>query len=448
MPHDPDITASTGVLEHLLELVGGGGFLVDGSGLVTHWSAKAAATSGVTGEDAVGGPVTALCDDGRRLVDLKQLLSARPSQTGTSCRFPLRGSDGAVWCRLHLIPDDSAYVGVLSTGDSAAERRDSFRGFIGSSALMQEVYRRIGLAAASDVTTLLTGESGTGKELVARSLHLSSQRRPTRAFLRRRQLRRAARNRCSRASCSATPRARSPARMRDKPGLFQLADGAERCSSTRSARWASDAAGQVPPRRSQDARGPFPVGGTKPPGRSTCDFVAATNRDLRERVASGEMREDFFYRIRVFEIALPPLRDRLEDVPMLAEHFVGTVSGAWGKTGPRILPDAMARLLGHPWPGNVRELRNAIEHALVTATGEGIHCDDLPADICKVEDDGPGDDSLEAEVRRAERDRIVAALDAHDWNRTLTAKHLGISRVTLWKKMRRYEIDEGIFRRG
>ena len=162
------------------------------------------------------------------------------------------------------------------------------------------------------------------------------------------------------------------------------------------------------------------------------------------------MREDFYYRVRVYEVAMPPLRERLEDVPALVDHFIARLNERMNRSIRGISREALQRLLDHHWPGNVRELRNAIEHAFVTVETEVIEPYDLPEDVraerLPHDPDRPtgGLDSREV----ADREHVLDALNACAWNRTETAKLLGVSRVTLWKKMRKYRIDEGIFRRG
>jgi two-component system response regulator HydG len=171
-------------------------------------------------------------------------------------------------------------------------------------------------------------------------------------------------------------------------------------------------------------------------------LITATHKDLASLVRAGVIREDFYYRIRVFEIAIPPLRDRKEDIPLLADHFVNKYTLSTGKRVKGVARDALQRMMDYPWPGNVRELQHAIEHAFVSVTGESISLLDLPTQI----NDPHGhrarlhpEVSPEAE-NQIERRRIENALRQCGGNRTEAAKLLGISRVSLWKKMRRYGV--------
>lgn len=324
----------------------------------------------------------------------------------------------------------------------AAEPPPSEGALVGASRAMREVFRRIGVAAASDVTTLITGESGTGKELCARAIHGASARaaKPFVAI-----------------NCAALPESLLESELfghargaftgadHERDGLFMAAHGgtlfldevAELAPAT-----------QAKLLRVLQERKVQRLGDTR---ERPIDvrLVAATHRDLGERLAQGLLRQDFYYRIHVFEIPIPPLRERPEDVAVMAEHFARDLAERHGKDFEGFTVDALEALVRHRWPGNGRELRNAVEHALVVARAPRIGLGDLPAHVqgeagVTV---GAGGGSLTPD-QEAEKVRILDTLDAHDWNRTRTAEALGVSRVTLWKKMRRYRIDEGIFGKG
>jgi transcriptional regulator with PAS, ATPase and Fis domain len=308
---------------------------------------------------------------------------------------------------------------------------------------MQEVFRRIQLAAASDVTTLITGESGTGKELAARAIHRLSERgsKPFIAI-----------------NCSAIPESLLESELfghvkgaftgaiHDRRGVLQSAEGGTLFL---------DEIGDVSPLlqlkllRVLQEREVQRVGSEE---RIHVDvrLVTATNRDLRERISEGLIREDFFYRISVFDIRMPALRERAQDIPLLARHVVEAGASARGKSAHGIAKDALEALTRYSWPGNVRELQNALEHARVLQQGEIVGLLDLPEEVRGAASRatvalGARDLSPDQE---AERLRILDALEENAWNRTQTSKNLGISRVTLWKKIRRYQIDEGVFKQG
>ncbi len=310
--------------------------------------------------------------------------------------------------------------------EETARGRNSFGKLIGKSAPMQEVYRRIRLAAQSDVTVLLTGESGTGKELAASAIHSLSERKggPFIAV-----------------NCSAIPEALMESELfghvkgaftgavRDKVGLFQAAQGGTLFL---------DEVGDMSPAlqvkvlRALQEREVRRVGDERV-SKVDVRVVTATNRDLSRLVATGGMREDFYYRIRVFDITMPPLRDRRDDIPLLVSHFIAEVSKANGKALKGVSPSAMRALMAYGWPGNVRELHNAMEHASVLVSGETVMPADLPSPIGETEEqEGDGSSEVRGEdMGRRIRDALVQA----GGNRAKAAKLLGISRVTLWKWM-------------
>jgi transcriptional regulator with PAS, ATPase and Fis domain len=345
-----------------------------------------------------------------------------------------RGVVGAVGTFL----DMTSFVlanGMIALLEKQTLPRDRFQQLVGRSQPMQEVFRRVRLAADSDVTVLISGESGTGKELAAAAIHALGARRDQ-PFLA--------------VNCSAMPeslleselfghvRGAFTGAVRDKLGVFQAADGGTLFL---------DEIGDVSPatqvkllRVLQERE--FRRVGDDRVTKADVRVVSATNKDLRRLIEAGQIREDFFYRIRVFEIVMPPLRERREDIPLLAEHFIHQLNRTRGKSIDGITRDALQRMLDYAWPGNVRELSNAIEHAMVTVAGDRITYLDLPGEIRQPQE------SLIPPVARsrdqaelAERERIVAALDRTGGNRTEAARLLGFSRVTLWKKMQRFGLQ-------
>jgi two-component system, NtrC family, response regulator HydG len=312
-------------------------------------------------------------------------------------------------------------------------------GMVGGSLAIRQVFRRLRQAAQRDVTVLIAGESGTGKELAAKALHAMSARKagPFIAI-----------------NCAAIPEPLLESELfghvkgaftgasRDKLGLMQAADGGTLFL---------DEIGDMSPvlqvkllRALQD-RQIRRVGDDKAIAVDV-RLVSASHRDLRALVAAGRMREDFYYRIKVFEIAMPALRDRREDIPALANHFAVELGRASGKPHIAIAADALRALLDHPWPGNVRELRNAIEHALVTVSGSTIQLQDLPVELRRrgARPAAAPEPALGPHLARtragspdARREEIEEALRSSGGNRAEAARQLGIGRVTLWKRMRR-----------
>ncbi|MHC4781103.1 MAG: sigma-54 interaction domain-containing protein, partial [Planctomycetota bacterium] len=290
------------------------------------------------------------------------------------------------------------------------------------------------LAAESDVTVLITGESGTGKELAAQAVHEGSAR---------------VKGPFVAVNCSALPetlleselfghtRGAFTGAVKDKAGRFEVAHGGTLFL---------DEIGDISPliqlkllRAIQEKT--FERVGESDTTTVDVRIIAATNRNLNDLVQQGLFREDLFFRIHVFPIQLPPLRERRGDVPLLVEHFIEKYVQATGKKVKSISKTAMKHLMEYSWPGNVRQLENAVEHAFVTVPGTSISEFDLPPEI-RGECAAPGDPSSAGESESEEREEIVKALDDSRWNRTAAAKRLGISRVTLWKRMKKHHIRE------
>jgi PAS domain S-box-containing protein len=311
--------------------------------------------------------------------------------------------------------------------------RAGLENMAGRSAPMQEVYRKIRLAAQSDVTVLLTGESGTGKELAAEAIHGQSARKGKSLVA---------------VNCAAIPETLLESELfghvkgaftgavRDKQGLFEVAHGGtlflDEVGDLPSAL-------QVKVLRAIQEREIRRVGDSRTI-RVDVRLISATNRDLASLVARGAVREDFFYRIRVFEIALPPLRDRRDDIPLLISRFVSEFAASTGKAVKGVATGAIQRLMEYPWPGNVRELRNAIEHAFVTLKGDHVSLTDLPPEVRGHPGSAPLPSKRFSAEETQERRKILDALRKSGGSREKAARALGISRVTLWKRMRRMGI--------
>jgi len=298
------------------------------------------------------------------------------------------------------------------------------------------------MAENADTTVLLLGESGTGKELVAREIHRRSARQE-RPFLD--------------INCAAIAETLLESEMfghergaftdaRDrKQGLFEVADGGTVFL---------DEIGELPfslqPKllRVLETRGFKRIGGTKEL-RVDVRLIAATNRDLARDMAAGRFREDLYYRLNVFPVDLPPLRDRPADIPILTRYFVDHYKGVLKKAVSGFTPEALNLLQHYSWPGNVRELRNIIERAIVLSTGASLHSDLLPPEVTGraphlVRPDRPSrkNNNLEKSLSEMEREYILAVLDAQNGNRSTTAKVLRIARSTLQEKLKKYGVEE------
>ncbi len=302
----------------------------------------------------------------------------------------------------------------------------------GESPAMRRVLELVEAVAPTDATVLIRGESGTGKELIARLIHAKSPR----AF-----------GPLVAVNCGALPEgvleselfghekgAFTGAAGRRK-GKLELADGGTLFL---------DEIGEISPKvqvellRALEEHKITRVGGTQ---EVPVDFrvVCATNRDLEEAVREGTFREDLYYRINVFRIDLPPLRERREDILPIAEHFVERYARAMGRKVSGFSQAAREVLLSHDWPGNVRELANAIERALVVCREGEIRPEHLP--IVRRAGDGSEGDAADLSLRAVEQRHIRKVLEICAWNVTRAAKELGIDRVTLYNKMKKYGIE-------
>ena len=311
----------------------------------------------------------------------------------------------------------------------------SFANMIGKDKKMQEIYNLLKTISPTSSTILIMGETGTGKELVARAIHHNSPRKD-KPFIK--------------VDCASLPEtlleselfgykkgAFTDART-DKPGKFELAD---------SGTIFLDEIGNIPPSiqakllRVLEEHTFEPLGGIKMV-KVDVRVISATNRDLQQAIKQGRFREDFYYRLNVVPITLPPLRDRPEDIPLLIEHFLNVFGKKFEKTINAVSQDAMDLLLDYPWPGNVRQLEHAIEHAFIHCTGRTIQIRHLPDDIIQ-KSSILVDRILKTEdpIEEIEKEVILEALKRNNWNREKTAKTLKISRITLWRKMRKYSIQ-------
>jgi two-component system, NtrC family, response regulator HydG len=354
----------------------------------------------------------------------------------------------------HYIPKPFDNDEVLTIVERAREllslRRENQRlrdelsggvtGIIGSAPALRETLRLVQRLAPTDVTVLVTGESGTGKELIARALHDGSSRSgaPFIAL-----------------NCSALPaelieselyghvRGAFTGADRDRDGLFAAADGGTLFLDEVGE---LAAAAQAKLLRALEDHTITPVGSTQAVAVDV-RVIAATNRPLETLVAEASFRADLFYRLSVVQLELPPLRERREDVPALAAHFIANFSERHGRP-PLPLDEAARRaLLAYDWPGNVRELRNAIERAVVLADGTAIEVRDLPASIASSNvplrpvdaaiAELPYTDARARVLDAFERSFLTASLERNGGNVSATARALGLHRQSLQKMLRR-----------
>jgi transcriptional regulator with PAS, ATPase and Fis domain len=325
------------------------------------------------------------------------------------------------------------------------EGRYRFADIIGKSEPMRRLYALLDKLVASDVTVLVHGENGTGKELIARALHFSGPRREKQFVA---QNCSALNDQLLESELFGHVKGSFTGATRDKPGLFKVADG--------GTFFLDEVADMSPAMQVKLLRvlqeGTFvPVGGTRPE-KVDVRIIAASNKDLREAVLRREFREDLFYRLHVVALEVPSLRERLDDVPLLVDHFLDGVAERTGKGRKRLHPELLATFYEWHWPGNVREMENEIERLCVLAGDAEVippelrapHPEKAPANaahLAALVQQGLGTD-LATAVASLEKELIETGLRETRGNRSRLAERLGVSRTTLIKKIRDYGLAE------
>lgn len=309
------------------------------------------------------------------------------------------------------------------------DEKTEFNDIVGKSEPMQQVFQEIRSVASVDATVLIHGETGTGKELVSRAIHDASSREegpfvPVNCAAMSKDL--------AASQLFGHRKGAFTGAVDDHEGYFEAADGGTLFL---------DEIGDVPLEvqrqllRVLEERKVTRLGETE--SRSVdVRIIAATHRDLMEEVENGNFRQDLLYRIRIARVELPPLRARRSDIPLLVRTFLRRGRATMGKDVEQISDGAMRQLLDYEWPGNVRELRNAVESAIIRATGPTLQADDLPPEL-----KGNGPTTNGRSEPESEAERIRAALEQTDGNRTDAAELLGISRATLYRRLDEYGIE-------
>lgn len=423
----------------ILDSLREGILVVDPSLAVTYCNPAASEITGFTPSEILHRPCTDILEGS--LCDSRCLMAeAQNGRFTTDSEVEIRRKDGGartIALTTVLLRDSRGHTkGVVVSFRDISEyrllkeelrRKYQLDKIIGKSRGMQEVFDLIRQISPTDVTVLITGESGTGKELVAQAIHHLSPR-ATRPFLK--------------VNCSALPETLLEAELfghvrgaftgavHDRIGRFEAADGGTLLL---------DEIGELSPYlqvkllRVLQEKEFERVGETKT-RKVNVRILASTNRDLKEQLARGSIREDLYYRLKVVPIHLPPLRDRKEDIPLLIKHFVPKFNREMNK---HILgPDAqvMGALLDYSWPGNVRELEHAVEHAFVRAQGVHLTVADLPEEV-RAKAQWPHDE---------EKARILHAIKHAGGNKSAAARMLGIGRATLWRKIRKWQFPPEI----
>jgi len=426
----------------LVNSIADGIYTVDLNMQITRFSRSTERITGYREEDVLGRQCreifnTSVCDTD---CPLKWTMkNAKPVQ---NCSATLGRKDGSrlpAFLSSDLLRDANGEicgcVGIIRDRSEVEDlkakmhKEFSFAEFVGKSKVMTTIFDRVRTVADSESTVLIEGESGTGKELLSRAIHYQSSRKGG-PFVK-----------VNCASLAETlleselfghDKGAFTGAVKDKPGRFELADGGtiflDEIGDTSLAL-------QSKLLRVLQEREFERVGGIKT-RKTNVRVIAATNRDLKQMIATGEFREDLYYRLCVVPILLPALRERREDIPLLVESFLHKFN-ARGQRIKEVSSRAMAQLISYDWPGNVRELENAIEHAYVTSTTGRVERQFLPAPISQAEIIRlPETESSVHGI--SEKQKILFSLEKHRWKKHDVASDLGLSRTTLWRKMKQY----------
>lgn len=438
--------------EIILDSIADGVFTVNADWRITSFNRSAQKITGISREEALGRHCwdvfrASICETECSL--RRTMETGRPVLNQTIFIVNSAGERIPVSISTALLKEEDGSVigGVESFRDlSVVEElrkelraRQSFFDIVSKNKEMQRLFGILEQVSESDATVLLVGESGTGKELFARAIHsLSSRKDGPMVSL----------------NCAALPDTLLESELfgyeagaftdakKDKPGRLALAEGGTLFL---------DEIGDISPAlqvrllRFLQEKTYEPLGGTSE-RKADVRIVAATNQELEDLVKDGRFRQDLYYRINVVQLRLPPLRSRKEDIPLLVEHFIRKFNRLSGKEIKGISPEVFPVLMSHHFPGNIRELENILEYASVVCKGGFIGLEHLPEylqpgrwNVRSSPSGTPGrhGDSL-ADV---ERSFLLSALRENGWNRKKTARTLGIHTSTLWRKMKRLEID-------
>ncbi|MBX3272655.1 MAG: sigma 54-interacting transcriptional regulator [Sandaracinaceae bacterium] len=435
----PLVDPLTRVLEALRELVGAA-LVLDAELRVVAATPDAHALLGVEAPLGVSAPKL-LCGHGQER-PVAEALAAGRAVTADVLRPTTTGENRLV--RVRALPfgegPSRGFLLTLSASERDALGADATEAFgiVTRDARMRQLLVEVQKVARSDASVLVRGETGSGKELIARAIHLASRRAgaPFRAL-----------------NCAALPpnlleselfghvRGAFTGAVRDALGHFRLADGGTLFL---------DEVAELPLEmqakllRVLQDRTVIPVGG-RDPVPVDVRIVSATHRALRAEVEAGRFRADLLYRLRVIPLFLPPLRDRPNDVPLLVEHFLAGFAERAHRPARRITPGALDALVRYDWPGNVRELQNVVEYALVMGDDPVLTEADLPPEVRGIEPVAIARPDADEAARRAELPaearRLLNALERAGGHMSRAAASLGMSRTTLWRRLKKHGLD-------
>jgi len=428
----------------ILDSIADGVYTVDMDWRVTSFNKAAETITGIKRKEAIGRPCfevlrSNMCENHcllKRVMDAQKTVPNQPLYIirADKKRIPIN-----VTTAILEDADNQVIGGVMTFRDlthinklqKELQKQHTFEDIVSKNKEMFDIFAILPQIAQSTSTVLIEGESGTGKELFARAIHHNSIN-ASGPFVA--------------VNCSALPDTLIESELfgyktgaftdakKDKPGRFdQAQDGTILL----------DEIGDISPSvqtkllRVLEKKEYEPLGSVKPIELNT-RIIAATHRNLHQQVLDGNFREDLYYRINVVRIALPPLRDRKEDITLLTHHFIERFNSLLGRSMAGISQEGLAILMLHDWPGNVRELENAIEHAYVMCRGELISPEHFPSRICpKGERIGKASSMT---LRAWEKQAILSALEQNQWKKMKTAKELDIDKNTLRRKIIRHGI--------
>jgi two-component system response regulator HydG len=443
--------------ETVLNTIQDGLMIVDRAGTILSVNRAFEAITGYSKDDMIGSPCSALhcdiCDIARdengdywcvlfRTGSLKMRRCTLERKDGSYVHVLknaslLRDSNGNTIGAVETLTDITEIIQKehqIEAFQREIRSQDRFHGILGSSASMQRVFSMIASAKASDAPVIIFGESGTGKELVAEAIHETGARR-RRPFVK--------------VNCAALNESLLESELFGHvKGAFT---GAYR---TRKGRFEAAQGGDI----FLDEIGDLPLStqvkllrvleenviervGENKPIKVDVRIVSATNKDLKGLVDKGLFREDLFFRINVIPITVPPLRGRVEDIPLLAETFFRRVRMKSGKDIQGISEEAMKKLVDYHWPGNVRELKSAFEYAFVSCQDSVIQPHHLPPHILWAQKDKESPISVPINHDEIKKRQLLDALEKAGGNQSEAARILGVSRVTVWNRMKKFNIN-------
>ncbi|MDY6989738.1 MAG: sigma 54-interacting transcriptional regulator [Thermodesulfobacteriota bacterium] len=450
-----DTGANTSHHQSVLNSLPIGIFTVDTDWRITFVNRQAEKVTGFRGAEAVGCKCyeifrAELCyggchlkqaiKTGRNIVQVRnRILTKSNREVPVSITAAvLRDGHGRVLGGVGSFLDDSVRVAL----EKKIKESYTFGDIIGKDEKIARLFDMLPVVAESDASILLVGETGTGKDIFARAIHNMSHCKDG-PFVK--------------VNCAAVPDNLLESELfgyrqgaftdakRDKPGRFQQAEG-----GTIFLDEIGDLSQNLQAKLLQvlDEKEFYPLG-SRQPTKVDVRVVASTNRNLPEMVKEGTFRADLYYRLRVIELEIPPLRERASDIPLLIDHFTAEMASSLGKEISGVRTDAMKVLLNYAYPGNVRQLKNMIEHAVILCQQGEICRDDLPEYVFnsyakKIPPSAvlPDFQGAPAQLLQAkEREALFEALATHGWNIQQTSKSLKINRTTLWRKMKKHGLS-------